>query len=185
MAISNASQGLPTNESAEQTHEDAANFIIGIILLVSALIGCSLAVLALGRDFFIGKNPPGVFVGALVWVDFIGVFSTAVLVFRGFVKGAEWMADSPQCSLQVRQLNYELLFPIFYFQFFFSFNDSFLAPCTLEGAVCSQRKLYTAYYLFLYDTDQQQKIYSRSYSEDSLELAVVFEYFIWNVYHIN
>lgn len=116
MSISNASQGLPTNESAEQTQEDAVNFIIGVIALASALIGCSLAALALGRDFFIGKNPPVVFVGALVWVDFIGVFSTAVLVFTGFVKGAEWMADSPQCSLQVCQICV-CLFPVHLFQF--------------------------------------------------------------------
>jgi len=96
----NGSQDLPTNESAEQTQENSANFIIGIVLLVSAFVGCSLAVLALGRDFFIGKNPPIVFVGALVWVDFIGLLSTVVLVFQGLVKGGEWIAQSPQCSLQ-------------------------------------------------------------------------------------
>ena len=101
MANLTGSQDLPTNESAEQTQENSANFIIGIVLLVSAFVGCSLAVLALGRDFFIGKNPPVVFVGALVWVDFIGLFSTVVLVFQGFVKGEEWIAKSPQCSLQV------------------------------------------------------------------------------------
>lgn len=100
MANLTGSQGLPTNESAEQTQENSANFIIGIVLLVSAFVGCSLAVLALGRDFFIGKNPPVVFVGALVWVDFIGLFSTVVLVFQGFVKGEEWIAKPPQCSLQ-------------------------------------------------------------------------------------
>lgn len=106
MAILNATQGpRTTNGTAEQTQDDAANFIVGVVLLASALVGCSLAVLALGRDFFIGKNPPAVFVGALVWVDFIGAFSTAVLVFQGYVKGAEWMADSPQCGLQVCRLN--------------------------------------------------------------------------------
>ena len=101
MAFSNASQYQPTKDSADQTDEDAASFIMGIVMLTSALIGCSLAVLALGKDFFVGRNPPAVFVGTLVWVDFIGVFLTAVLVFQGFVKGAEWIADSPQCGLQV------------------------------------------------------------------------------------
>ena len=101
MANLTGSQDLPTNESAEQTQENSASFIIGIVILVSAFAGCSLAVLALGRDLSIGKNPPVVFVGALVWVDFIGLFSTVVLIFQGFVKGEEWIARSPQCSLQV------------------------------------------------------------------------------------
>ena len=101
MAILNATQDSPKEDSADQTQGDVANIIIGIVLLACALVGCSLAVVALGRDFFIGKNPPVVFVGALVWVDFIGVFSTSVLVFHGFVKGAEWMRESPQCGLQV------------------------------------------------------------------------------------
>ena len=101
MAILNSTQSSITNSSAEQTQDNAANVIIEVVLLASAVIGCSLALFALGRDFFLGKNPPVVFVGALVWVDFIGVFSTAVLVFQGFVKGSDWIADSPQCSLQV------------------------------------------------------------------------------------
>jgi len=109
----NGSQDLPTNESAEQTQENSANFIIGIVLLVSAFVGCSLAVLALGRDFFIGKNPPIVFVGALVWVDFIGLLSTVVLVFQGLVKGGEWIAQSPQCSLQVCKYNKRARFILF------------------------------------------------------------------------
>ena len=104
MVFLNATQGSITNSSAEQTPDKLANVIIGVVLLSSALLGCSLSLFALRRDFFTGKNPPVVFVGALVWVDFIGAFSTAVLVFQGFVKGAEWMADSPQCSLQVSYL---------------------------------------------------------------------------------
>ena len=63
-----------------------------------------MALLALGRDFFEGKNPPTVCIGALVWVDFVGVFSTAVLVFNGIVKGEDWLEGFPQCSLQVRQV---------------------------------------------------------------------------------
>ena len=101
MVILNATQSSITNSSAEQTPDKLSNVVIGVVLLASALFGCSLALFALGRDFFTGKNPPVVFVGALVLVDFIGAFSTAVLVFQGFVKGAEWTADSPQCSLQV------------------------------------------------------------------------------------
>lgn len=119
MANLTGSQGLPTNESAEQTQENSANFIIGIVLLVSAFVGCSLAVLALGRDFFIGKNPPVVFVGALVWVDFIGLFSTVVLVFQGFVKGEEWIAKSPQCSLQVCKYDKRAQFVFALFRCFF------------------------------------------------------------------
>ena len=113
MVILNATQSSITNSSAEQTTDKAANVIIGVVLLASALFGCSLALFALGRDFFTGKNPPVVFVGALVWVDFIGAFSTAVLIFQGFVKGAEWMADSPQCSFQV---GYLIKYPLFLFQ---------------------------------------------------------------------
>ena len=101
MVILNATQSSTSNSSAEQTVDYPATVIIGVVLLASAIIGCSLALLALGKDFFRGKNPPVVFVGALVWVDFIGAFSTSVIVFQGFVKGVEWMADSPQCSLQV------------------------------------------------------------------------------------
>lgn len=119
MANLTGSQGLPTNESAEQTQENSANFIIGIVLLVSAFVGCSFAVLALGRDFFIGKNPPVVFVGALVWVDFIGLFSTVVLVFQGFVKGEEWIAKSPQCSLQVCKYDKRAQFVFALFRCFF------------------------------------------------------------------
>lgn len=119
MANLTGSQGLPTNESAEQTQENSANFIIGIVLLVSAFVGCSLAVLALGRDFFIGKNPPVVFVGALVWVDFIGLFSTVVLVSQGFVKGEEWIAKSPQCSLQVCKYDKRAQFVFALFRCFF------------------------------------------------------------------
>lgn len=128
MANLNASQDLPTNESAAQTQENSANFIIGIVLLVGAFLGCSLAVLALGRDFFIGKNPPVVFVGALVWVDFIGLLSTVVLVFQGFVKGKEWIARSPQCSLQVCKYNkcVQLFFFLFYY-FFKIFFPSFFS----------------------------------------------------------
>lgn len=97
----NATQSSTTNSSAEQTEDNQGTVIFGVVLLASALLGCSLALLALGRDFFIGKNVPIVFVGALVWVDFIGVFSTAVLIFHGLIEGERWMADSPQCSLQV------------------------------------------------------------------------------------
>ena len=122
----NGSQDLPTNESAEQTQENSANFIIGIVLLVSAFVGCSLAVFALGRDFFIGKNPPIVFVGALVWVDFIGLLSTVVLVFQGLVKGGEWIAQSPQCSLQVCKYNKSANYILFYFISFFLFQSLFL-----------------------------------------------------------
>ena len=121
----NGSQDLPTNESAEQTQENSANFIIGIVLLVSAFVGCSLAVFALGRDFFIGKNPPIVFVGALVWVDFIGLLSTVVLVFQGLVKGGEWIAQSPQCSLQVCKCNKRAHYILFYFISFLLFQSLF------------------------------------------------------------
>lgn len=103
----NATQSSTTNSSAEQTADDnQGKVIFAVVLLASALLGCSLALLALGRDFFIGKNVPIVFVGALVWVDFIGVFSTAVLIFHGLIEGEEWMADSPQCSLQVCKITY-------------------------------------------------------------------------------
>ena len=102
----NASQSSTTNSSAEQTEDNQGNVIFAVVLLASALLGCGLALLALGRDFFIGKNAPIVLVSALVWVDFIGVFSTAVLIFHGLVEGEEWMADSPQCSLQVCQITY-------------------------------------------------------------------------------
>lgn len=133
MANLTGSQGLPTNESAEQTQENSANFIIGIVLLVSAFVGCSLAVLALGRDFFIGKSPPVVFVGALVWVDFIGLFSTVVLVFQGFVKGEEWIAKSPQCSLQVCKYDKRAQFVFALFRcFFITFSRfSFFFPMVL------------------------------------------------------
>lgn len=126
MANLTVSQDLPTNESAEQTQENSANFIVGIVLLVSAFVGCSLAVLALGRDFFIGKNPPVVFVGALVWVDFIGLLSTVVLVFQGFVKGGEWIAKSPQCSLQVCKYDKRAHFVFALFLCFLFFFQSFL-----------------------------------------------------------
>lgn len=126
MANLTVSQDLPTNESAEQTQENSANFIVGIVLLVSAFVGCSLAVLALGRDFFIGKNPPVVFVGALVWVDFIGLLSTVVLVFQGFVKGGEWIAKSPQCSLQVCKYDKRAHFVFALFRCFLFFFQSFL-----------------------------------------------------------
>lgn len=101
MAFSNATQSPTTNISTEQPLTNQAN-VIGVIILASSLFGCSLALLALGKDLFVGKTPPVVFVGVLVWVDFIGVFSTSVLVFHGLVERAEWLADSPQCSIQVR-----------------------------------------------------------------------------------
>lgn len=102
MAVLEATQNTQhTNTSAEQIQTDTANLIIGVVLLASALIGCSLTLLALGKDFFLGKNPPSVLVSALVWVDFVGAFSTAVLVFHGFVQGPEWIMYSPQCTLQV------------------------------------------------------------------------------------
>ena len=108
MAVLNATQNTQhTNTSAEQIQTDTANLIIGVVLLGSALIGCSLTLLALGKDFFVGKNPPSVLVSALVWVDFIGALSTAVLVFHGFVQGPEWMMYSPQCTLQVCQEYWE------------------------------------------------------------------------------
>ena len=137
MANLSVSQDLPTNESAEQTQENSANFIIGIVLLVSAFVGCSLAVLALGRDFFIGKNPPVVFVGALVWVDFIGLLSTVALVFQGFVKGEDWISKSPQCSLQVCKYDkrarfvfasFRLFLGFFFKVFFFSTVSPLLSP---------------------------------------------------------
>lgn len=67
--------------------------IIGIVVLVSVFIGCSLVLVVFGRDFFIGKNLLVVFVSVLVWVDFIGVFFILVIVFYGFLKGLEWMRD--------------------------------------------------------------------------------------------
>lgn len=51
------------------------------MLFVSVFVGCSLVVLVFGRDFFIGKNFLVVFVGVLVWVDFIGLFLIVVFVF--------------------------------------------------------------------------------------------------------
>ncbi|XP_058967180.2 prostaglandin D2 receptor [Pocillopora verrucosa] len=99
MAIFNTTLHCTKEAPADETQEDKA-VIIGIVVLASALIGCSLALVALGRDFFIGKNPPVVLVSALVWVDFIGVFSTSVIVFHGLLEGSEWMRDSPQCGLQ-------------------------------------------------------------------------------------
>ncbi|KAK2570855.1 Prostacyclin receptor [Acropora cervicornis] len=90
----NATSSYATNGSADQTHEDnQGNAIAAIVLLASGLVGCTVALLALGRDFFEGKNPPTVCIGALVWVDFVGVFSTAVLVFNGIVKGEDWLED--------------------------------------------------------------------------------------------
>lgn len=107
MAIFNTTLHCTKEAPADETQEDKA-VIIGIVVLASALIGCSLALVALGRDFFIGKNPPVVLVSALVWVDFIGVFSTSVIVFHGLLKGSEWMRDSPQCGLQVYLLFFVL-----------------------------------------------------------------------------
>lgn len=101
----NTTSSYTTNGSADQTHQDnQGNAIAAIVLLASGLVGCTVALLALGRDFFQGKNPPTVCIGALVWVDFVGVFSTAVLVFNGIVKGADWLKGFPQCSVQVRQV---------------------------------------------------------------------------------
>ena len=98
----NTTPSYTVNGSAHQTQQDyQGNVIAGIVLLASGLVGCTVALLALGRDFFEGKNPPTVCIGALVWVDFIGVFSTAVLVFNGIVKGEDWLKGFPQCSLQV------------------------------------------------------------------------------------
>lgn len=101
MAVFNATLNSTKEASADKAQEDKVGIVIGSVVLASALIGCSLALVALGKDLFIGRNTPVVLVGALVWVDFIGVFSTSVIVFHGFVKGAEWIADSPQCGLQV------------------------------------------------------------------------------------
>ena len=107
MAIFNTTLHCTKEAPADETQEDKA-VILGIVVLASALIGCSLALVALGRDFFIGKNPPVVLVSALVWVDFIGVFSTSVIVFHGLLEGSEWMRDSPQCGLQVYLLFFVL-----------------------------------------------------------------------------
>lgn len=165
MANLTGSQGLPTNESAEQTQENSANFIIGIVLLVSAFVGCSFAVLALGRDFFIGKNPPVVFVGALVWVDFIGLFSTVVLVFQGFVKGEEWIAKSPQCSLQVCKYDKraQFVFALFrcfllLFQGFLFFFQWFFLVFPFEFQQYSPRcqyKMQNSSYLFFFGIDKK------------------------------
>ncbi|XP_067049641.1 trace amine-associated receptor 8-like [Acropora muricata] len=97
----NTTSSYTTNGSADQTHQDnQGNVIASIVLLASGLVGCTVALLALGKDFFEGKNPPTVCIGALVWVDFVGVFSTAVLIFNGIVKGEDWLKGFPQCSLQ-------------------------------------------------------------------------------------
>lgn len=161
MANLTGSQDLPTNESAEQTQENSASFIIGIVILVSAFVGCSLAVLALGRDLFIGKNPPVVFVGALVWVDFIGLFSTVVLIFQGFVKGEEWIARSPQCSLQVCKYDKraQFVFALFrcclnvFFFFYWLFPFILLSFNSIPGVVSITCKTFS--YLFFLGTDQQ------------------------------
>ena len=164
MANLTGSQDLPTNESAEQTQENSASFIIGIVVLVSAFVGCSLAVLALGRDFFIGKNPPVVFVGALVWVDFIGLFSTVVLVFQGFVKGEEWIARSPQCSLQVckHDKRAQFVFALFrccllllqrFLFFYWLFLFILLSFSSIACVVSIRCKTFS--YLFFLGTDQQ------------------------------
>ncbi|XP_068697845.1 prostacyclin receptor-like [Montipora foliosa] len=97
----NHSLSSTASVSTDQTREDGrGNTIAGIVLIASGLIGCSLSLLALGRDFFLGKTLPAIFIGALVWVDFIGVFSTAVLVFNGLVQGEKWLSGSPQCAIQ-------------------------------------------------------------------------------------
>lgn len=126
MAIFNTTLHCTKEAPADETQEDKA-VIIGIVVLASALIGCSLALVALGRDFFIGKNPPVVLVSALVWVDFIGVFSTSVIVFHGLLKGSEWMRDSPQCGLQVYLL--------------FSFSEFFLWGLTFPTSLRSAYEL--------------------------------------------
>ena len=164
MANLTGSQDLPTNESAEQTQENSASFIIGIVVLVSAFVGCSLAVLALGRDFFIGKNPPVVFVGALVWVDFIGLFSTVVLVFQGFVKGEEWIARSPQCSLQVCKHDKRAQFGFALFRccllllqrFLFCYWLFLFILLSFSSIACVVSiRCKTFSYLFFFGTDQQ------------------------------
>ena len=102
----NTTPSYTANGSAHQTQQDyQGNVIASIVLLASGLVSCTVALLALGRDFFKGKNPPTVCIGALVWVDFIGVFSTAVLVFNGIVKGEDWLKGFPQCSLQVCEVH--------------------------------------------------------------------------------
>ena len=179
MANLTGSQDLPTNESAEQTQENSANFIIGIVLLVSAFVGCSLAVLALGRDFFIGKNPPVVFVGALVWVDFIGLLSTVVLVFQGFVKGEEWIAKSPQCSVQVWKYDTEksaicfcshsLLFitfsRLYFFHLFFPFF--LLSSNRIPRAVNIRCKILRICFSSVLIKNKQNIIIPRGYSKGS------------------
>lgn len=184
MANLTGSQGLPTNESAEQTQENSANFIIGIVLLVSAFVGCSFAVLALGRDFFIGKNPPVVFVGALVWVDFIGLFSTVVLVFQGFVKGEEWIAKSPQCSLQVCKMIKErnlflLCFVVFYYffkVFFFFSNGSslffLLSFNSIPRAVSIRCKILRICFSSVLIKNKQTIIIPRGYSRKGFVITV-------------
>lgn len=185
MANVTGSQGLPTNESAEQTQENSANFIIGIVLLVSAFVGCSLAVLALGRDFFIGKNPPVVFVGALVWVDFIGLFSTVVLVFQGFVKGEEWIAKSPQCSLQVCKYDkraqfvfalFRCFFYYFFKVFFFFSNGSslffLLSFNSIPRAVSIRCKILRICFSSVLIKNKQTIIIPRGYSRKRFVITV-------------
>ena len=75
---------------------------IGAVLLVAAILGCFIAALLLAKDFFRGKLPSTVLVGALTLVDFIGAFSSSVFVFHGFVRGDNWLGGFPQCEFQVR-----------------------------------------------------------------------------------
>lgn len=91
----------PTTKGQMDEEEQIRNTIIGIMLLVAAILGCFVAVLALGKDFFTGKFAPAVIVGALTWVDFWGAISSSAFIFHGFVRGEGWLAGPLQCSLQV------------------------------------------------------------------------------------
>ena len=72
-----------------------------IIVVCVGLVGCSIAVLALGREFFIGKTSTLVIVAALTWVDFTGVLTTSSFVFHGLAVGNGWIGEYPQCQIQV------------------------------------------------------------------------------------
>lgn len=95
----------PINNSSNNcisspTEAETVSFIVVIGI---GVIGCFIAVLALGREFFVGKTSTLVIVAALAWVDLTGVLLTSSFVFHGLVVRNGWIGEHPQCQIQVKK----------------------------------------------------------------------------------
>lgn len=94
---------MEVNQSSTSATEqnDDVGVVTFIIISSVGIIGCFIAVLVLGKEFFSGRTSTLVIVAALTWVDFHGVLTTSSIVFHGLIVKNGWIGKYPQCQIQV------------------------------------------------------------------------------------